>query len=44
MRALLMGPAVHPFRAGLEKMVTTHWDFVEVGFAMDDAELRPGRR
>ena len=42
MRALLMGPAVHPFRAGLEKMVTTHWDFVEVGFAMDDADVVRG--
>ena len=39
MRALLMGPAVHPFRAGLEKTVTTRWDFVEVGFAMDDPAL-----
>lgn len=35
-----MGPAVHPFRDGLEKMVTTRWDFVEVGFAMDDPALR----
>ena len=39
MRALLMGPAVHPFRDGLEKMVTTPWEFVEVGFAMDDPAL-----
>lgn len=34
-----MGPAVHPFRDGLEKMVTTPWEFVEVGFAMDDPAL-----
>jgi phosphoglycerate dehydrogenase-like enzyme len=39
MRALLLGPAVHPFREGLEKMVTTPWEFVDVGFGMDDPAL-----
>ena len=36
MRALLLGPAVHPFRAGLEAAVSTDWHFVDAGFAMDD--------
>ena len=39
MRALLLGPAVHPFREGLQRMVTTKWDFVDVGFGMDDPAL-----
>jgi phosphoglycerate dehydrogenase-like enzyme len=42
MRALLMGPAVHPFRAGLEKMLTTDWQLVETGAAMDDAGVVRG--
>lgn len=42
MRALLMGPAVHPFRAGLEKMLTTDWQLVETGAAMDDDAVRRG--
>jgi phosphoglycerate dehydrogenase-like enzyme len=42
MRALLMGPAVHPFRAGLEKMLTTDWELVETGAAMDAPDVVRG--
>jgi phosphoglycerate dehydrogenase-like enzyme len=39
MRALLLGPAVQAYRAGLQSLVTTPWDFVDVGVAMDDPAL-----
>ncbi len=42
MRALLRGPAGHPFRAGLEKMLTTDWQLVETGAAMDDPGVARG--
>ncbi|MBL8699129.1 MAG: phosphoglycerate dehydrogenase [Alphaproteobacteria bacterium] len=38
-RVLLVGPAVHPFQSGLEKLVRTPWQFVPVGATMDDPSL-----
>lgn len=38
-RVLLVGPAVHPFQAGLERLVRTPWTFVPVGGTMDDRDL-----
>lgn len=35
-RVLLVGPAVHPFQSGLEKLVRTPWTCVPVGGGMDD--------
>ncbi len=38
-RVLLVGPAVHPFKDGLEKLVRTPWACVPVGGAMTDGDL-----
>lgn len=38
-RVLLVGPAVHPFKDGLEKLVQTPWSCVNVGGAMNDGDF-----
>ncbi len=39
MRAVLIGPSSHPYRAGLASAVTTHWAFADVDGPLDGAAV-----